>query len=122
MYMSKTISQRYEKIEGYDYEFEHELTYDLGGINYFTGDHEPRGYYASVTPVQIGRKADGTIQCRTFAAFSGTKRCVLPCQRQSEARCRQARELARPAYPELLAHVLGKLKAKGLCPSVQEKV
>lgn len=36
-----------------------ELYYDLGGMNYFTGRAENRGYYLSVTPVERGMRDGG---------------------------------------------------------------
>ena len=48
-----------------------EVYYDLGGHNYFTGDQVPRGYYLSVSPVELG---DGW---RRYTSFSGKKKFLL---------------------------------------------
>jgi len=47
-----------------------ELYYTKGGMNYFTGNSEPRGLYLSVSPVTV---SDGS---ESFTAFSGVKKCV----------------------------------------------
>lgn len=49
-----------------------ELYYSLGGMNYFTGSKEPRGYYVSVTPTRFHEGG------RSFTAFSGIKKLVEP--------------------------------------------
>lgn len=61
-----------------------EIHYMLGGMNYFLGQAEPRGYYFSITPYE----EDGV--WRTYRAFSGSKTCVLPCERQSKKRFEKA--------------------------------
>lgn len=57
-----------------------ELYYSKGGMNYFTSRVEPRGFYLSVTPVEISKSESG-LSSRSFTAFSGIKRCVLECAR-----------------------------------------
>lgn len=56
------------------------LYYSKGGMNYFTGRVETRGYYAAVSPVE--RKGNMI----TLTAFSGGKRCVVPVSRQSKSK------------------------------------
>jgi len=46
-----------------------EIHYSKGGANYFTGGQDPRGIYASVTPITL---KDG---CVSFIMFSG--KCFL---------------------------------------------
>lgn len=47
-----------------------ELYYNKGGMNYFTGNSEPRGLYLSVSPVTVSERSE------SFTAFSGIKKCV----------------------------------------------
>ena len=47
-----------------------EAYYSLGGMNYFTGRAEPRGYWVSIQPLKV----EG--YCTSFTAFSGIK-CFL---------------------------------------------
>jgi hypothetical protein len=63
------------------------LYYDKGGMNYFAGASEPRGYYLGVAPETI---ADGM---RSFAMFSGTKTLVLGVERKSPKSAAKALEL-----------------------------
>ena len=51
-----------------------QLYYSKGGMNYFTGKAEARGYYVSVSPVKIEVR-DGW-RSETTSAFSGIKECV----------------------------------------------
>lgn len=44
-----------------------EAYYSLGGMNYWTGRAEPRGYYVSIQPINV----DG--YCTQFTAFTGIK-------------------------------------------------
>jgi len=62
--------------------FEASVYYSLGGMNYFTGTAEPRGFYLSVSPVERSEKNGITI--KTYAAFSGTKILVEPAKRFSK--------------------------------------
>ena len=57
-----------------------ELYYSKGGMNYFTGKVEQRGFYLSVMPVSIGTSGAG-FTTRSFTAFSGIKKMVLECAR-----------------------------------------
>jgi len=49
-----------------------EVYYDEGGMSYFTGSVNKRGYYLAVQPVKL----DGGF--RSITAFSGTKALVPP--------------------------------------------
>ena len=44
-----------------------DITYQIGGMNYFSGGSEPRGLYLGCSPIE---KGDGW---RGFVGFSGTK-------------------------------------------------
>ena len=63
-----------------------EVYYKLGGMNYFSYENEPRGYYMSVTPCEI---RDGLI---SFRAFSGYKKVIKTVNRQSKKGFEEAKE------------------------------
>jgi len=105
------VSKKYEKIDGTDYELKIQVYYDKGGMNYFTSRPEARGYYLSVSPVQVERRENG-IMVESYAAFSGIKALVLPVQRQSPKAEKQAEELAVKMMPELKEQVTSNLKRK----------
>ena len=78
-----TIKKEYIKAVGGENKFLRcELYYDLGGINYFTHENEPRGYYVSVTPVE--RKVGDRYATETVVAFSGIKCNALQVNRKSK--------------------------------------
>lgn len=54
------------------------ITYNLGGINYFNMNSEPRGYYASVYPMQVGENFEVT------RGFSGYRVFLFGVQRKSK--------------------------------------
>ena len=60
-----------------------ELSYLLGGINYFTYKKESRGLYLSITPVEIKDRGNGFI-CESFVGFSGIKFLVKELGRKSD--------------------------------------
>ena len=60
-------------------EIEVSIDYDIGGMNYFTGQNETRGYYFSITPYKVERG------WRSYTAFSESKMCVLPVKRKSKS-------------------------------------
>ena len=80
------------------------LSYGIGGMNYFTGTSEGRGYYLHVTPTKVGNGF------KSFTAFSGTKSLIEATKRFSDKRLGElaATALALDAYPRLLDYVLGK--------------
>lgn len=49
--------------------------YSLGGMNYFTGVNEPRGYYLSFQPLSISTASSGFV-CKSFRGFSGEKSLI----------------------------------------------
>ena len=73
--------------------------YSLGGMNYFTGRPEQRGYYIGVTPVERSR---GFI---SFGAFTGTKFCVNVVNRKSKKAEAEAKEKAAQVEKILIEHV-----------------
>lgn len=112
-YASGGRIKSYEKVDGTDYELKIEVYYDKGGMNYFSGRPEERGYYASVSPVKIERRPNG-ITTEEYGAFSGIKTLVLRVARQSPKAEKEAEMLAQERIPELKNYVLGKMKDKGI--------
>jgi len=55
-----------------------EAYYSLGGMNYFTGRSDPRGYWFSIQPVYV----DGC--CTSFTAFTGVKHLLKETARFSQ--------------------------------------
>ena len=53
------------------------LTYSLGGMNYFTGTVDPRGYFLYARPAEVGNGV------RTIAMFHGIKDRVAEANRFS---------------------------------------
>lgn len=84
-----------------------ELYYDLGGINYFTGREENRGYYLSVSPVEIGMR-DGGITSERYTAFTGIKQNIKQVTRKSAKAEAEAEKLAADAMDNLIDYVCRK--------------
>lgn len=70
-----------------------DISYTLGGQNYFTGRVDPRGYFMHVRPVDLGE--DG---CRSFMLFSGYKMLVKEANRYSD----KGLYSARPDYADII--------------------
>ena len=85
--MAKEFTRKY-KIDGKGVNtLEARIYYSLGGMNWFTYKNEPRGYWFSLTPYE---SKNGMI---CYTAFSGSKMCVLPCERQSKKRYEEAKSM-----------------------------
>ena len=82
-----------------------ELYYRLGGMNYFTGRTENRGYYLSVTPVER-RISDGGYTSESCTAFSGIKQNVKEVTRKSKKAEIEAEKLATDVVNNLIDYVL----------------
>lgn len=54
------------------------IYYDLGGMNYFSGKVEKRGYYFSITPEEISRGF------HSYTAYSGRKALIKEVKRQTK--------------------------------------
>lgn len=78
-----------------------ELYYSLGGMNYFTGRPEQRGYYVSVSPVER-RTTDYGVTSESYTAFTGFKACVVTCERKSKKAEAQALALYEAQKAEML--------------------
>jgi hypothetical protein len=83
-----------------------EVYYDLGGMNYFTGRTDRRGYFLSVSPITRFLVGGG----KSYLGFSGTHSLLLPANRFSQKVLEQVAATARQHedYPKLVAHVCGK--------------
>lgn len=55
-----------------------EVFYSLGGMNYFSGRVEPRGYWVSVQPMTKTR------MCSSFVGFTGVKGLIREAHRFSQ--------------------------------------
>ncbi|MFZ9296645.1 MAG: hypothetical protein ACO259_10630 [Bacteroidia bacterium] len=84
-----------------------EVYYNKGGQNYFTYKNEARGYYLSVTPVNV-EKRENNIVIECYTAFSGVKVLLNEVQRQSEKGYKTACELANFKIQDLKNFVLSK--------------
>jgi hypothetical protein len=80
------------------------VSYSLGGMNYFSGRQEPRGYYLHVSPIKIEQHEGYT--SRSFTAFSGGKWLILEAKRKSPKQLAQAVELAKHKEDEAVKHIL----------------
>ncbi len=79
--------------------------YSLGGMNYFSGRGEERGFYLSVTPV---KKEHGMV---SYEMFTGIKMFIHPANRFSEKQLKLAMEKSKPHKQTLI----DSLKVKRKC-------
>lgn len=104
---SNTVFKKYIKAEGTGVNnLKVELYYSLGGMNYFTYKTEKRGYYLSVTPVEINNRDGWTSECYTM--FSGIKQLVKEVGRKSAKAAEEATRLAIPWEDKLIEYVCNK--------------
>src|SRR3972149_5083109 len=80
-----------------------ELYYSKGGMNYFSGRPERRGFYVNVTPVS--RSQGNGYVSETTSAFSGIKDCVLE-QARFNQKMFDAFVVPQSTLDILLSHVL----------------
>jgi galactokinase/mevalonate kinase-like predicted kinase len=97
----------YEQIEGTNKSLKVHLFYNKGGMNYFNGKEERRGYYLSVTPVEIEQR--NGYQSESFLMFSGVKRLVLEVKRQSDKAYNQAVAMHNEELKDLREYVLAQM-------------
>lgn len=100
---TKKIIEEIELTDGRILEIE--LSYLKGGINYFNGRSEKRGFYINVTPVKI-TKCDG-YSTKEFAMFHGIKGLFKEVSRFSQKILNETVP-SRPEYQYLINHVLSK--------------
>ena len=65
-------------------------------MEHFTSREEPRGYYTSVSPVQV---SDNVV---VYTAFTGLKECILPVKRKSNKQLEVAKEMYEQVRDEML--------------------
>lgn len=82
-----------------------ELYYDKGGMNYFTGTNERRGYYLSAQPLT---KSQGTY---SYTAFTGVKRFLSEAGRFSSKALNEM-IVDKDVIKSLLEHTLEKNRIK----------
>ena len=82
--MSETIKSEYKNVGKQTFKID--LYCDLGGMNYFSGKCERRGYYLSITPVEIDKRnyKGNEISCVKFTVGSGIKDLLLEVKRKSK--------------------------------------
>jgi len=105
----KNIIKRDEVHEGQNFQLS--LYYDIGGIDYFAGASKPRGYYVSVTPMNISVLSNGMVMTE-FTAFSGIGMCILRVERKSAKAEKTAILLSEDAFAQLLPRVIEKWRIK----------
>lgn len=84
-----------------------QLYYNKGGENSIYNKNEQRGYYLSVTPLEI-EKIDN-LMIERYWLYSGIKKLIMPVNRQSEKSYLNACELAKNELENLKNAVLNKL-------------
>ena len=104
----------YEKIEGTENKYlKFEVFYDKGGMNYWNGGNDKRGYYLSVRIVERKDEGRGFIS-ESFIMFSGTKKLLMEVNRQSEKKYNESIELSKLYEQEVKEYVLKKELEKEL--------
>jgi hypothetical protein len=101
--------KKYTKIEGTESKYlKAEVFYNKGGINYFTSRTEPRGYWASVTVVDVDRRENG-VSIESFSLFgSGYKEFLFEVKKQSEKSYNRAVAEAGPVIEKIQNALLEK--------------
>ena len=84
-----------------------ELGYSLGGMNYWNGRNEGRGYYIYVQPVERDERPGG-FAMEGFIMGQGIKQLVKPVARRSDKAEREAEAIFPAAAPALINYVLEK--------------
>jgi len=89
------LTESQPKITHYegDQAYQIEVSYDLGGMNYFTGNINPRGYSLSVRPVAITER-EGGYRVVSYKGFSGVRYFLKGVTRKSKKAEREAIEMA----------------------------
>lgn len=77
-------------------EFEHQgktvevyVSYNVGGVNCFSGRMEPRGYWLHVQPVIKENRGNGIV-VRSFGGFTGVKKFLFEVGRKSAKQMQKA--------------------------------
>ena len=100
--------KKYEKIEGTENKYlKFEVFYEKGGMNYWNGTTDKRGYYGSVRIVERKDEGRGYIS-ESFMMFSGTKKLLMEVGRKSEKKYKECIELSKLHEQELKDYILQK--------------
>jgi len=103
--------KKYEKIEGSENKFlKFEVDYQKGGMNYWNGSNEKRGYYLSVRIVERSKSDHTGFVSESFMMFSGIKKLIMEVGRQSQKKYDESIELSKQYETELKEYVLEKEK------------
>jgi len=94
--MINTCTRTFEIVNNDAYNrIDAKIYYDLGGVNYFFGTVEQRGYYFSINPYRLIDHGNGIFSRETIisptAGTTGEKTCILPVTRQSKKRYEEAK-------------------------------
>lgn len=81
------------------------VSYNLGGLSFFSGGTTPRGYYLTVKPVT---KGNNMIR---YTMFSGKSRLLLETKRFTAKQFANAIEMAKTYEAELISEVVSANKA-----------
>jgi hypothetical protein len=98
--------KKYIKIEGTENDYlKVHVYYALGGMNYWNGKVDPRGYYLSVQRVK--RENMGTYFTESFeVGRGGVRTLLLQTKRKSEKAMTQAVEMAKEKEVEMCNAIL----------------
>ncbi len=100
--------KQYYKVKDSKTEIKMSTGYDLGGMNYFSGAVNRRGYYLYAQPVE--RSDSNGFRCESTTLFSGFKVMLVEVSRKGKKAEATAEDLAREQaqrYAEQLAGQLG---------------
>lgn len=110
--------KQYYKVKDSKTEIKMSTGYDLGGMNYFSGAVNRRGYYLYAQPVE--RSDSNGFRCESTTLFSGFKVMLVEVSRKGKKAEATAEKLALEQsyqYAEKLANQLG-LELTGECEEV----
>lgn len=99
----KSVLKKYD--ESYNKDLKIELYYSKGGMNYFSGNTERRGFYLSVSPVERTNHGNGIVS-ESYMAFSGTKKLILETSRYSKKSEQESEKLVEDEIPTLVDYVV----------------
>ena len=80
----KRTENMYVEKDGKQYQIM--LFYDMGGYNYWTYKHDPRGYFLSIRPVTLTLGKDDKILWVEFTMFAGRRLFLEEAKRFSKKR------------------------------------
>lgn len=87
------------------------VDYRTGGMNYFQGVSQQRGYYLSVSPVKISRSECGRYSTRSYTAFSGVCKLLETATRFNKSKLDNI-EPRKDLIDPIVSHVMSKNNLK----------